>query len=163
MTIRYPSNHKPEPTLKVFRVRRNSKLPVRAHSSDAGMDLFYCPSDSTLGEINFMPGQNWVLPTGLKISIPEGFMLQIMNKSGIASKRTLVTGACVVDSGYDGEIFIDLHNIGNDNQRVVEGQKIAQAVLVPIVIPSLEEIEEDNIYGKPTARAGEGFGSTGDT
>ena len=90
-------------------------------------------------------------------------MLQIMNKSGIASKKTLVTGACVVDSGYDGEVFIDLHNIGNDNQRVVEGQKIAQAVLVPIVVPSLEEIEEDNIYGKSTVRGAGGFGSTGDT
>jgi dUTPase len=86
-----------------------------------------------------------------------------MNKSGIASKKTLVTGACVVDSGYDGEVFIDLHNIGNDNQRVVEGQKIAQAVLVPIIVPSLEEIEEDNIYGKLTVRGTGGFGSTGDT
>ena len=163
MTIRYPSRHKPYPTLKVFRIREGAKLPVRAHSSDAGMDLFYCPGDNALGEVDFMPGQNWVLPTGLKISVPEGFMLQIMNKSGIASKRTLVTGACVVDSGYDGEIFIDLHNIGNNNQRVVSGQKIAQAVLIPITIPSLEEIEEDNIYGKPTARGVGGFGSTGDT
>jgi len=162
MTIKHPSGHWCPWSLRVFRIREGAKLPVRAHPSDAGVDLFYCPSESASKEVNFMPGQNCVLPTGLKISVPEGYMLQIMNKSGIASKKELVTGACVVDSGYDGEIFIDLHNIGRDNQRVEEGDKIAQAVLVPIMIPRIEEIEEDNIYDRATARGDDGFGSTGD-
>ena len=89
-------------------------------------------------------------------------MLQVMNKSGIASKKSLVTGACVVDSGYDGEIFVNLHNIGNNNQIIYEGDKLAQAVLIPVVTPGVEVVEEDNIYGGTTSRGDGGFGSTGD-
>ncbi len=148
-------------TIKVFKTRENAKLPVRAHPTDAGMDLFYCPSSSSLHEV-LRPNQTALLETGLKIEVPEGHMLQIMNKSGIASKRRLITGACVVDSGYNGEIYVNLHNIGNQPQVIEPGQKIAQAVLVPIVLPDLQEIGEDNVYGFETSRSSGGFGSTGD-
>ncbi len=121
MTIRYPSRHSPEPALRVYRIREAAKLPERFHPTDAGMDLCYCPADDT--EEVLLPGQSKVLPTGLKISVPPGHMLQIMNKSGIASKRSLVTGACVVDSGYDGEIFINLHNVGTKEQRIDSGDR----------------------------------------
>ena len=89
-------------------------------------------------------------------------MLQIMNKSGIASKRQLITGACVVDAGYDGEIFVNLQNIGPRPQVIEPGQKIAQAVLLPIVLPDFEVIEEDLVYGTKTSRGPGALGSTGD-
>jgi dUTP pyrophosphatase len=89
-------------------------------------------------------------------------MLEVKNKSGIASKKQLVTGACVVDSGYDGELFVNLHNIGERAQVVEPGQKIAQGVFVKIEQPMLIEISEDNIYGGTTARGTGALGSTGD-
>jgi dUTP pyrophosphatase len=88
-------------------------------------------------------------------------MLQIMNKSGIATKTQLITGACVVDEGYDGEVFINLQNIGKLVQYIQPGQKIAQGVFVRIEKPKLWEIEEDNVYGTSTSRGDGGFGSTG--
>ena len=125
------------------------------------MDLFYCPEHHD-GWLSIKPGGSAVLETGLKIEVPNGFMLQIMNKSGVASKRQLVTGACVVDNGYDGEIFVNLQNIGTLPQVLEPGQKIAQAVLIPISIPQLNEIDSDSIYDTKTDRGSGGFGSTGE-
>ena len=88
-------------------------------------------------------------------------MLEVKNKSGIASKRQLVVGACVVDPGYDGEIYVNLHNIGVSTQIIKPGDKIAQAVLVPVVHCGIEEATEDNLNNGSTRGDG-GFGSTGD-
>ncbi len=147
-------------TVKVFKLRKEAKLPTRAHATDAGMDFYYNPPENL--SITIPPGSSAVLPTGVKLEVPQECMLQIMNKSGIASKRSLVTGACVVDCGYDGEIFVNLHNIGATSQTVLPGKKIAQGVFVSIVRPFLLEIEEDNIYGSTTSRGAGALGSTGD-
>ena len=147
--------------IKVHKVRDTAKLPVRAHATDAGMDLFYCPED-TSGWVSIKPGGSALLETGLKIEVPPGNMLQVMNKSGIASKKQLVTGACVVDSGYDGEVFVNLQNIGTKPQVLEPGQKIAQAVMVPIVVPMIEEVSEDSVYEFETSRGEGALGSTGD-
>lgn len=146
--------------IRVFRTRPDAKLPVRAHKADAGMDFFFCPGEPTVMGIE--PGQSVLLPTGIKMEVPEGYMLQIMNKSGIASKRSLVTGACVVDEGYTGEIFVNLHNIGSETNFVESGQKVAQGVFVKIDKPQIWEIKEDNIYGQSTSRGSGALGSTGD-
>ena len=146
--------------IKTHRVRETAKLPVRAHETDAGMDLFFCPKE--YGLVSIRPRDSVLLSTGLKIEVPEGYMLEIKNKSGIASKRNIVVGACVVDSGYDGEIFVNLHNIGGLTEDVEPGQKIAQAVMVPIVYPEIEEIKEDNVYGAETSRGSGALGSTGE-
>jgi len=146
--------------LKVYRIRNTAKLPDRAHDNDAGMDLFYCPEDPGLSLV-IPKGASALLQTGVKIGVPSGHMLQVMNKSGIATKRQLVVGACVVDSGYNGEIFVNLQNIGPKTQLVEPGQKIAQAVLVPVIIPKLEEISQDAVYESATSRDTGGFGSTG--
>ena len=147
--------------VRVFRTRPDAKLPMRAHKTDAGMDFFYCPGEPTV--LGIEPGESVVLPTGVKMEVPPGCMLQIMNKSGVASKRSLVTGACVVDEGYTGEIFVNLHNIGTKTNFVESGQKIAQGVFVRIEKPILSEIENDNIYGVSTSRGDGALGSTGDS
>ena len=79
--------------VRVQRVHENAKMPVRAHKTDAGMDLFFCPPpkpelDSQIETV--LPFGSSVIPTGLKIEVPEGYMLEIKNKSGIASKRGLI-------------------------------------------------------------------------
>lgn len=149
-----------EQRVRVFRTRPDAKLPVRAHRTDAGMDFFFSPVEGASARIK--PGQSVLLETGIKMEVPSDCMLQIMNKSGIASKRHLITGACVVDEGYTGEIFVNLHNIGTETEYIEAGQKIAQGVFVKIEKPVLWEIEDDNIYGTTTARGDGALGSTGD-
>ncbi len=148
--------------VKVFKTRPSAKVPVRAHSTDAGMDFFFCPEESMVSK-RIPPGQSVLLQTGVKVQVPSGCMLHIMNKSGIASKKRLITGACVVDEGYDGEIFVNLHNIGSQPQVIEPGQKIAQGVFVRIEKPNFKILEEDNIYGGETSRGDGALGSTGDS
>ena len=119
-----------EQRVRVYRTRPDAKLPVRAHRTDAGMDFFFSPIEGATARIK--PGQSVLLETGIKMEVPSDCMLQIMNKSGIASKKHLVTGACVVDEGYTGEIFVNLHNIGTVAEYIEAGQKIAQGVFVKI-------------------------------
>ena len=152
--------------LKFYRIREGAKLPVRAHATDAGMDLFYCPNErfklyEDTNDFWIPAGESRVVPTGLKVEVPDGHMLEVKNKSGIASRKQLVVGACVVDAGYDGEVYVNLHNLGTATQILEPGQKLAQAVLIPVVCCEVEEVTEDNL--NPGSKRGEGgFGSTGD-
>jgi dUTP pyrophosphatase len=141
-------------------MRDNAMMPERYHAADAGMDLFFAPEDGE--SVVAQPGQSLVLGTGLKIAVPTGHMLQIMNKSGVATKRQLVTGACVVDRGYNGEIFVNLQNIGKEPQTIHPGSKLAQGVFIPVSIPIMFETEEDKVYSNKTDRGSGGFGSTGE-
>jgi len=145
--------------VNVYRVRPEAKMPLRAHQTDAGMDFFFCPVEGAAARVK--PGSSILLETGIKMEVPRGCMLQIMNKSGIATKTQLITGACVVDEGYDGEIFVNLQNVGKNIQYIEPGQKIAQGVFVRIEQPSLREVEEDRVYSSATSRGDGGFGSTG--
>ena len=148
--------------VRVFKTNPQAKLPDRAHETDAGMDFFFCP-DSNTAAVRVEPNRSVLLGTGIKMEVPTGCMLQIMNKSGVASKKQLVTGACVVDEGDDGEIFVNLQNIGKETQYISPGQKIAQGVFVRIEKPVLWEIKQDSIYGGKTARGSGALGSTGDS
>ena len=133
--------------------------PVRANPSDAGLDLCY-NGDLTA----IQPGESKILSTGLKFGIPHGYMLQIMNRSGNAAKKQLMVGACVVDSGYDGEVFVNLHNVGNNTQVIESGMKIAQAVLIPVVHARFVETSENNLYGwYPITISDRGDGALGST
>jgi dUTP pyrophosphatase len=92
-------------------------------------------------------------------------MLEVKNRSGLASKRSLVVGACVIDAGYDGEVLINLHNIGNETQTVQPYTKIAQIVMVPVVHFRALETQGGDLYNwypiAMTERGDGGFGSTG--
>ena len=145
--------------MKVFKIRETAKLPKREHETDAGMDLFFCPEDNT--SITLPSMATALFPTGLKIQVPANCMLHVLNKSGIAFKRSLVVGACVVDEGYTGEIFVNLHNIGKESQTIHPGQKVAQAVFVRIEKPALLETFKDEIYDNATDRGTGSLGSTG--
>ena len=105
-----------------------------------------------------------MLPTGYRFGIPHGYMLEIKNRSGIASKRSLIVGACVVDSGYDGEVFINLHNVGKETQIIDPGTKIAQAVMVPVVHFRAVETQSGDLYNwYPITISDRGDGALGST
>ena len=153
--------------LKFFRIREDAKIPVKHHKQDAGIDLFYCPHPdggdnvASNGVFVIPPGASCLLATGLRVEVPRHHMLEIKNKSGIATKRQLLVGACVVDAGYNGELLVNLHNIGADPQLIKPGEKVAQAVLIPIVrIDPVEELDE-NEMNRGSTRGDGGFGSTG--
>ena len=78
------------------RTHFNVHPPSRANPSDAGLDVHFSPK--ALEAVTIEPGTSAVLPTGIKFGIPHGYMLEVKNRSGMAAKRSLIVGACVVDS-----------------------------------------------------------------
>jgi len=150
--------------IEFTRVRENARPPVRANPSDAGLDVFYCPEDGAVTGKMVAPGQSVILPTGLRFGVPHGYMLQVMNRSGVAATRSLMVGAHVVDSGYDGEVFINLHNVGLERQVVEPFTKIAQLVMIPVVPFRALETQSDDLYNwYPITMSGRGAGALGST
>ena len=143
--------------------RKDAKAPERANPSDAGLDVFYNPEDPKVTTCSIGPGENMLLGTGLKFGIPHGYMLQVCNRSSMGAKRSLVVGAHIVDSGYDGEVFIDLHNIGENIQFVERGAKIAQLVLVPVVHFRARQVPEGSLYSDDISMSNRGEGALGST
>jgi dUTP pyrophosphatase len=150
--------------LEYARVRETAKPPVRANPSDAGLDVFFCPDDAAVTAAKINPGSSAVLSTGLRFGVPHGFMLEVKNRSSIAAKRGLLVGACVIDSGYDGEIFINLHNVGSETQWIERNAKIAQLVLVPVVAFRAIETQSGDLYDwYPITMSARGTGALGST
>lgn len=173
-------------TLRYTKVRK-VKSPVRGHATDAGIDLFI-PEDLTYGEMrekfdttrDLLPvsftsdgkveaftirsGQSILIPSGLKFDIPEGYALIAHNKSGVAAKKHLLVGSSVADSGYEGEVHINLHNVGAEDVKICAGDKIVQFLLIPVVCCPVEEVSsvEELYKDKNSDRGAGGFGSTGD-
>jgi dUTP pyrophosphatase len=136
--------------------------PVRANPSDAGLDLRFNPEEDK--PLSVGPGESKIIPTGLKFGVPHGYMIQIMNRSGNAAKKQLMVGACVVDSGYNGEVFVNLHNTGYKTQNIKPGDKVAQAVVIPVVPVRFLETSNDNLYDWwPITISGRGDGALGST
>jgi dUTP pyrophosphatase len=140
------------------RVDEYAKIPTRSNPSDAGLDVYAHIEDP----VTIEPGGSVLIKTGLRFGVPHGYMLQVMNRSSVAAKRSLVVGAHVIDSGYNGEVFINLHNIGTKSQTVYYGDKIAQLVMVPVVTfrPLLVESE---LYRQPITISDRGDGALGST
>lgn len=133
--------------LEYHMLRGSDFPPTRANPSDAGLDLRWTPSEASETVMTVLPGESVLIPTGCKFAIPHGYMMEIKNKSGIAYKRQLLVGACVVDSGYEGEVFVNLHNVGEDPQHIEPGDKVAQAVIVPVVHARFVATSNPDIYG----------------
>ena len=139
---------------------RNTNLPKKAHSEDAGID-FFAPND--MESIVLKPGEDTVVQTGLRVAVPSGYALLGVNKSGVATKKKLVLGAKLIDCGYTGELGIHLINVGTKETTINPGDKIAQFVLIPIGYSNVNIITENkymSAYGKSERGEG-GFGSTG--
>ena len=132
-------------------------MPTRAHSTDAGLDL-YSPIEFWLNPYDPMWGGNSsaCVNTGVHIAIPEGCVGMIKSKSGLNVKHG-ITSEGVVDAGYTGSIIVKLYNHGKESVYIEKGQKISQLVILPIITPELELVRTL----EETERADGGFGSTG--
>jgi dUTP pyrophosphatase len=154
--------------IRYARMRNNVKTPVRANPSDAGLDVHWNPSHGTLmhnggADMKINPGDSVILETGLKFEIPHGYMIQVCNRGSMGAKKSLVFGAHIVDSGYDGEVFINLHNISKTPQVIHAGDKIAQLVMTPVISFVCIECSEDELYDADLTISNRGDGSLGST
>lgn len=154
--------------VKIKLVHPDAKIPQYATSGSSGFDLV------ALESYTVCAGDTVLVKTGLAVSIPEDFELQIRPRSGVSLRTNLrvANAPGSVDSDYRGEICVIITNIGSschdtfgngcgcasDNDTVINrGEKIAQAVVCPIVLAEFEEVHELD----DTVRGGNGFGSTG--
>jgi dUTP pyrophosphatase len=130
--------------------------PKYAYESDSGFDL-YSTEDTWI-----FKNDRKLISTGIHLNIPEGYEVQIRSKSGLALKQGLMVlnSPGTIDQGYLGEIQVILFNTSNDKVKIEKGQKIAQAVLCPVVSGKwVNFIEKNKLEEKD--RNSNGFGSTG--
>lgn len=142
-----------EPRVLVRRLDPGLPRPVRARPGDAAVDL--CATTAvTLG-----PGERATVGTGMAVAIPEGWAGLVTPRSGLAQRHGLgiVNAPGVVDSGYRGEIRVILVNHGSEAVTLARGDRIAQLLVVPVLVGDLLDVEEL----PPSERGAGGFGSTG--
>jgi dUTP pyrophosphatase len=140
--------------LPVKRVRDGAVVPVRAYAGDAGLDLAACE------RVELAPGARALVPTGLAVAIPDGYAGYVQPRSGLAAKHgiSIVNTPGLVDSGYRGELLVNLVNHDGEETFVVEpGMRIAQLVVLPV--PPVEPVEVDELPA--SERGAGGFGSSG--
>lgn len=127
-------------------------MPSYASEYDSGADIF-CKHDV------YIPAKTFghIIPTGVRLDIPNGFEVQVRPKSGVTTKTTLRTIFGTVDSGYKGEIGIMVDNIGDEGITIPRGKAVAQ-----LVLGHVPKIVFENVNELSTSDRGEqGFGSTG--
>ena len=143
--------------MKISKIR-DVKTPNRGTPESAGLD-FFVPEDFESTEVS--PGGFVFIPSGIKANVPEGHALIAFNKSGVALRKNLSIGACVVDEDYQGEIHLHLYNFGKETTTISPGEKLVQMVLVPIAYNNVEVVDEKALFDSQTSRGAGGFGSTG--
>ncbi len=132
-------------------------LPSYETAGAAGADVRANLPDGT--PIVLEPGQRTLVPTGLRIEIPQGYEIQVRPRSGLALKHgiTLPNTPGTIDSDYRGPLGVIVMNAGQDRFEIAHGERIAQLVVAPVVQATFELAEE---LGE-TGRGSGGFGSTG--
>ena len=139
--------------LPIRRLRPDAQVPTRAYEHDAGIDLAACE------RVELGPGERALVPTGLAVAIPPGYAGYVQPRSGLATKHgiSIVNTPGLVDSGYRGELLVNLLNTDPRESFVVEpGMRIAQLVVLPV--PELDPVEVEEL--PETERGVRGFGSS---
>ena len=139
---------------------RSLPLPAYQTAGAAGADL--CanfPSESREAGLVLPPMGRAICPTGLRVAIPDGYEMQIRPRSGLASKHgiTLPNTPGTIDSDYRGPLGVSLINLGAEAYTIRHGDRVAQAVVAPVVQADFAVVEALD----STARGTGGFGSTG--
>ena len=145
--------------MKISRIR-DVKLPTRGTIGSAGID-FYVPNDYPQSLCILTENNGMMISSGIKADVPNGYALIAFNKSGIAARKGLIVGACVVDSDYQGEIHLHLINTTNQKQFFHPGQKLVQFLLIKVDHCQIEEVPIESLYDASTDRGTGAFGSTG--
>ncbi len=145
--------------LAVVRLDPDLPMPERAHSGDAGVDLFSA-QDLELG-----PGQRALVPTGIAVAVPMGMVGLVHPRSGLAARvgLSIVNSPGTVDAGYRGEIKVSLINLDPAEPIVIKrGDRIAQLLLQRVELPELVEVSSFDEAGLGETTRGEGgHGSSG--
>ena len=144
--------------LKVLDQRIGNEIPLPAHATEgsAGMDLRACIDDT----ITLNPGETELIPTGIAIHIDDpGLAATSLPRSGLGHKHGIVLGNLVglIDSDYQGQLFVSCWNRGTDSFTIEQGDRIAQLVFVPVVQADFEVVEEFD----ESQRGAGGFGHSG--
>jgi dUTP pyrophosphatase len=137
---------------------RDLPLPAYATPGAAGLDLLAAlPEERPL---TLRPLERALVPTGLRLALPEGFEAQVRPRSGLALRHglTVLNAPGTIDSDYRGEVGVLLVNLGGEPVTVRRGERIAQLVLAPVCRLAWQEGPVDR---DATARGTGGFGSTG--
>ena len=139
----------------IKRLSKTVSMPKYETTGSSGMDLAADIDE----KIEIKPGETQIIPTGLSVSIPQEFEIQIRPRSGLAAKHQLsvLNTPGTIDSDYRGEIKVILINLGKKSFIVEKGLRIAQMVLCPLIKAKIKEVE--TLDG--TTRGSGGFGSTG--
>ena len=137
--------------IQVKLLNENCK-PYRKYDNDAGFDL----RANLEKPVMIAPGEHAKIGTGVCIEIPPGYYGDIRGRSGLTAKGVICPGG-TVDSGYTGQIYVVLVNVGRMRYMVEPGERIAQLIIAPL--PKVELVEVDELRGGE--RGDRGFGSTG--
>ncbi|MDU0465801.1 dUTP diphosphatase [Staphylococcus chromogenes] len=165
--------------LQIKLLSDNATLPTRNHATDAGFDIYAAET------VILEPQEKALIATDIAVNIPKGYVGLLTSRSGVSSKTHLVIETGKIDAGFHGNMKI---NIKNDferkdlqsfvlrdikNERIIcsnsdtkeyqsykinKGDKLAQLVIVPIVTPELQQVEE---FSEVSERGEKGFGSSG--
>jgi len=144
--------------LKILDSRIGNELPLPAYATEgsAGMDLRACIDES----IEIKPGETQLIPTGLAIHVADPSLAAVLlPRSGLGHKHGIVLGNLVglIDSDYQGQLFVSCWNRGDTTFEISVGERIAQMVFVPVVQASFEVVDEFD----SSDRGAGGFGHSG--
>ena len=142
--------------VKILDPRLHEHPPAYATSGSAGIDLRACIADS----MEIQPGQCELIPSGLAIHLEDPHCAaMILPRSGLGHKHGIVLGNLVglIDSDYQGQIFVSLLNRGHQSFKLMPMERMAQLVIVPVLQAQFTIVEEF----RPSERGAGGFGSTG--
>lgn len=164
--------------LQIKLLSENATLPTRNHSTDAGFDIYAAET------VILEPQDKALIATDIAVNIPKGYVGLLTSRSGVSSKTHLVIETGKIDAGFHGNMKINIKNDSqkfdikedayfniqnkfehgyvsefvNTNYTIHQGDKIAQLVIVPIITPELQKVEE---FSSESSRGDKGFGSSG--
>lgn len=136
--------------MKVKRFKKTTRMPVKSHLPDVGLDIF------TPKEFWLRPLETITVGLELAVSIPEGFAGMLVPRSSI-TERGMIVQTAVIDPDYTGEIHLIITNCSNNVQHIEEGQRVCSLVVYSVLNARIEEVEEMT----ETERNTKGLGSSG--
>lgn len=144
--------------ITIWKTKMNAYFPSEVKNrGDIGIDIRN-PID-----LEILPMKDVLINTGLVFKIPQGFALDVKNKSGISTKKKLIKGAQLIDPSYRGNVHVHLFNFSEENVKIKRGDEITQFIIYPILdLNNRSKFKEVHSYIEQTNRGDGGFGSTGE-
>ena len=166
LPVQFKVNYNGEIRTNVFYAIDNKSIGIKYYNNGIFYTIDNVSEVLTLKveEILLLPGSKILIPSGIHVNLPTNVFLNAENKSGIASKRGLVRGACLIDNDYQGQIHINLLNPTCYNIKIKPGEKIVQFVpyFKPMMNTVIEYTSKEELYKDSESIRGEGgFGSSG--